>query len=414
MNQSTDDASIYLNLNYTLTLLFSTIALIGMIGNILVILSVCIDLRMKRSLTNRLIVHVACCDLIILLFNIPDLIQFVSSRNGNWILNEISCKLIRSILVLAQYASVLTMCMITIERFIGIVYPLRSKLLLSKKNLRQMALFIWIFAIVCTSPNFFYLRVIETDDHRTRHCFLVYSKDSIEHQRRYIIHKSIESTIFYFIPLLLQIYCYIRISIELCRVDQTLTNSYVFKKNEVDDDAEFDVDNEDNVTSRITMIDSPSNVPKHSFVDLKRNSYSTIIHFKIREEKQRKNNHNLLKSRRSVIKMLVVVVLIYFISFSPQVLVFILFQTNAIRQTPKFIETPYFIAFTMLLVTISSASNPIVYTIFCYKFRLSFAKILRRFCFCILPFLKSSSHHHSTTIQQFQLKDNYLQQQQRR
>lgn len=81
--------------------------------------------------------------------------------------------------------------------------------------------------------------------------------------------------------------------------------------------------------------------------------------------------------------MLSVVVLIYFISFSPQVIVFMLFDTNAIQPVPKFIQTPYFIAFTMLLVAISSASNPIVYAIFSSKFRLSFATIFRRLCFRI-------------------------------
>jgi hypothetical protein len=84
--------------------------------------------------------------------------------------------------------------------------------------------------------------------------------------------------------------------------------------------------------------------------------------------------------------MLVVVVLIYFISFSPQVLVFILFDTNAIQPVPLFIQTPYFIAFTMLLVTISSASNPIVYAIFCSKFRQSFAKVLRKIFCCQTKF----------------------------
>ena len=109
-------------------------------------------------------------------------------------------------------------------------------------------------------------------------------------------------------------------------------------------------------------------------------------------------SYNALKSRRGVIKMLVVVVLIYFISFSPQVLVFILFDTGAIQHAPQFIQTPYFIAFTMLLVMISSASNPIVYAIFCSKFRLSFAKILQRACFCIRP--HSICHKNQTVDQQ--------------
>jgi hypothetical protein len=97
--------------------------------------------------------------------------------------------------------------------------------------------------------------------------------------------------------------------------------------------------------------------------------------------------------------MLFIVVLIYFISFSPQVLIFILFDTTAIRNVPQFIQTPYFIAFTMLLITISSASNPIVYAIFCSKFRQSFAKIIRKI-FCCQTKFNYHSNQRAVSLQQ--------------
>ena len=105
-----------INVNLILTFLFLLIALIGIFGNLLVIIAVEFDARMRQSLTNQLIVRVASCDFLILLFNIPDIIQFVAS-NGNWILGQFACKFIRTTLVLAQYASVLTMCALTIERY---------------------------------------------------------------------------------------------------------------------------------------------------------------------------------------------------------------------------------------------------------------------------------------------------------
>jgi thyrotropin-releasing hormone receptor len=133
MNQSENNVfqSINLNVNYFLTFLFLLIAIIGILGNILVIISVEFDARMKRSLTNQLIIRVASCDLLILIFNIPDIIQFVSSNNGNWILDQFACKFIRTTLVLAQYASVLTMCALTIERYI---YKERSFFFLIEKT----------------------------------------------------------------------------------------------------------------------------------------------------------------------------------------------------------------------------------------------------------------------------------------
>ena len=102
--------------NLLLMLIFVSIEFIGILGNLFVICSVQFDIRMRRSLTNKLIVRVASCDLLILLFNIPDLFQYFYSTNGNWILNQLSCQLIRTILVLCQYSSVLTMCILTFER----------------------------------------------------------------------------------------------------------------------------------------------------------------------------------------------------------------------------------------------------------------------------------------------------------
>ncbi|CAF1414707.1 unnamed protein product [Adineta ricciae] len=346
---------------------------------------------MKRSLTNRLIVHVACCDLIILLLNLPDLIQFVLSRNGNWLLSEFSCKLIRSLLVFAQYASVLTMCAITIERFFGIVHPLRSKFLGERKHLRYVTFFVWIFSFICVSPNFIYLRVIShSSTHRS--CSLLYSQNVPDNQRYYIIHKSLESMIFYFIPLFLQLYCYCRIATKLFYVDQTLQSSLPLNQisnyHRTLEDFDNEIDQEENLTSRITRTDSYV----HSSINVKSkhlspklfsslNNSQFSIEKKSNEDKFYQIYSNTLKSRRNIIKMLIVVIVIYFISFSPQVLVFLLFQTNTIRPVPQFIQTSYFIALTMLLITISSASNPIVYAVFCSKFRQRFHNLLRHFCF---------------------------------
>jgi thyrotropin-releasing hormone receptor len=116
-NETNVFQSININVNHLLTFLFILIAIIGILGNLLVIISVEFDARMRRSLTNQLIVRVASCDFLILIFNIPDIIQFVASTHGNWILNQWACKFIRTTLVLAQYASVLTMCALTVERF---------------------------------------------------------------------------------------------------------------------------------------------------------------------------------------------------------------------------------------------------------------------------------------------------------
>lgn len=430
--------SLNINVNYILTFLFLFIVIIGILGNILVIISVEFDARMRRSLTNQLIVRVASCDFLILLFNIPDLIQFVSSNDGNWILNEFSCKFIRTTLVLAQYASVLMMCALTIERFvfkivshdesfflfsqnrfIGIVYPLRSKFLRERKHVVYITLIVWLISILSASPNLIFLRVLTNPMSARRHCQLIYALEDMKQSRqRYMIHKMIESIVFYFVPLLLQIYCYTRISQRLFHVDESLQTSFHTvgklsiqraKVNDVlcarisererndccvqgemaDEDEHIDLDeNSSTKSSRLDSISQSSTRRSQRLSHVNNNFYSNLpvqrqAFISPVTVRRTAITYNALKSRRNVIKMLVIVVLIYFISFSPQVLVFLLFDTSIIENVPSFIQTPYFIAFTMLLVTISSASNPIVYAIFCSKFRQSFLKVFRKiFCCC--------------------------------
>jgi hypothetical protein len=111
-------------------------------------------------------------------------------------------------------------------RFIGIVYPLRSKFLREKKHVVQIVLIVWIFSLICASPNLIYLRVLRTNSSSSR-CLLQYSEESFsKHQQRYIIHKSIETILFYFLPLLLQIYSYTKIGQQLFHVDESLQTSF--------------------------------------------------------------------------------------------------------------------------------------------------------------------------------------------
>jgi hypothetical protein len=112
-------------------------------------------------------------------------------------------------------------------RFIGIVYPLRSKLLRERKHVILITIIVWTFSFLCASPNLIYLRVSTNPFSSRRSCFLQYSEESfLKNRHGYIIHKSFESIIFYFLPLLLQMYCYIRIARQLFTVDETLQSSF--------------------------------------------------------------------------------------------------------------------------------------------------------------------------------------------
>lgn len=106
-------------LRVLLLLLFVFIVIIGLIGNLLVLLSVLTNhIKIRRSSTNLLLVNMSCADLIILTFNVFDIVQFAVDRSWPtaWYLGLVLCKLVRFSQVLGCYVSVQTLLVISIER----------------------------------------------------------------------------------------------------------------------------------------------------------------------------------------------------------------------------------------------------------------------------------------------------------
>lgn len=97
-----------------LSVVFLIIVIIGVVGNGLVIFVILLDRKMRQSITNLFIMNLAIADLLIMLFGIPEIIQFML-RTG-WILGPAACKSNRFIMTVSLYASVLCLVSVCIER----------------------------------------------------------------------------------------------------------------------------------------------------------------------------------------------------------------------------------------------------------------------------------------------------------
>jgi hypothetical protein len=99
--------------------IFIFILIFGIIGNSLVLLSVRTNhIKIRRSSTNLLLVNMSCADLIILIFNIFDIVQFAFDPfwPTAWYLGLSLCKIVRFAQVFGCYVSVQTLLVISIER----------------------------------------------------------------------------------------------------------------------------------------------------------------------------------------------------------------------------------------------------------------------------------------------------------
>ena len=69
---------------------------------------------MGWSVTNLLIMNLALADFLIMLFGVPEIIQFIVNRG--WLLGLALCKFQRYVLVVSLYCSILTLVAVCVER----------------------------------------------------------------------------------------------------------------------------------------------------------------------------------------------------------------------------------------------------------------------------------------------------------
>lgn len=97
-----------------LSLLFCMIETVGIVGNLLVIVVVMADRKMRRSPTNMFIMNLAVADFLIMVCGVPEIVQFMLNRG--WLMGLTLCRLERFTLVCCLYASIMTLMAVCVER----------------------------------------------------------------------------------------------------------------------------------------------------------------------------------------------------------------------------------------------------------------------------------------------------------
>lgn len=148
------------------TVLLSIVTLAAFIGNFVVIVSFIKTTSLKTS-TNYYIVNMAVSDLFCACFNWPLFAaegmltsrQFISDH-----LASVVCKLGMYFRGISQVVSVLSLVLISVDRYVAIVFPLKI-IVLDRRGVRLAFLTLtWIIPIVCGFPYVIYTEVVKVDD----------------------------------------------------------------------------------------------------------------------------------------------------------------------------------------------------------------------------------------------------------
>ncbi|KAM8872685.1 alpha-1A adrenergic receptor [Synchiropus picturatus] len=127
-------------------------AVFGVLGNILVILSVLLH-RHWRSVTHYFIANLAAADLLLSSAVLP--FSATSEALGRWVFGRVFCGVWAALDVLCCTASILSLCVISIDRYLAVSYPLRYPAMATgRRGLTAVAALWGLSAAISVGPLF--------------------------------------------------------------------------------------------------------------------------------------------------------------------------------------------------------------------------------------------------------------------
>ncbi|KAK1788203.1 hypothetical protein P4O66_016663 [Electrophorus voltai] len=117
----------------------------AIVGNVLVILSVVCN-RHLRIPTNYFIINLAIADLLLGTTVLP--VSATLEILNCWVFGRIFCDIWAAVDVLCCTASIMSLCVISIDRYIGVRYPLQYPTIVTERRALFAMLGVWVLALI--------------------------------------------------------------------------------------------------------------------------------------------------------------------------------------------------------------------------------------------------------------------------
>ncbi len=194
--------------NFSLGSMQLSVALAGTVGNLVVILIIFRNRTLLRNIHYYLVLHLAICDFFMLVFSVSDI--YYSFTGSSMINSTVLCKLWSPTHTAFYIAGVLFMIVISRLRFQVVTKPFEP--VVSRWKMQVVAIFVYIFAIICTVP---YILVLQFNN--TSGCLEKWPVEQLN-----ICYTLVLAAVQYFIPVVVLSMVYWKICIILVRQNREM------------------------------------------------------------------------------------------------------------------------------------------------------------------------------------------------
>lgn len=331
------------------TISMCIIMLVGTLANG-VILHCIIKQRSLRTVTNAFIFNLAATDFLLSVLCMPFVL--ISCIAGRWVFGDIFCIVTGFILSVLCIVSILTLVLISIDRFMAIKRPLKYHDRITVQNSRRMIAFVWVQAALCSAlPALGWGKGFAFEREESI-CRPQFSGPTVDNG----------FTIFLFltcfvVPFSIIAYTYISI---LWTAHRQFRRVHNFHKPKESSGFAADV----SVRAKIQWF-SPRPLVNTSNVcaTIADEITSTTNTAQIQKSRRHKNGHRSRKAKARGFKMLLIIVAVFLICWSPHFI--LIFYASLHKQ--RF--PPEVKALTAWLTFLNSACNPFLYGFLNGKFR---------------------------------------------